>query len=103
MTSKKVLKGKDARLPRRNEVTREFRKDWLALQRAGINLAALKEAMTLLIANEGPLGPEWSDRPLKGRWDSFRECHAGGDLQIKPAPPCWAGPAELKRAAYWSA
>jgi mRNA interferase YafQ len=82
MTSKKVLKGKDARLPRRNEVTREFRKDWLALQRAGINLAALKEAMTLLIANEGPPGPEWSDHPLKGRWDGFRECHAGGDLLL---------------------
>ena len=88
MTSKKVLKGKDARLPRRNEVTREFRKDWLALQRAGTNLAALKEAMTLLIANEGPPGPEWSDHPLKGRWDGFRECHAGV-LRTKPVctPP----------------
>ena len=25
----------------------------------------LKEAMTLLIANEAPLGPEWLDHPLK--------------------------------------
>jgi len=26
----------------------------------------LKEAMLLLIANDGPLGAEWLDHPLKG-------------------------------------
>jgi mRNA interferase YafQ len=38
--------------------------------------------MTLLITNEGPLGPEWADHPLKGEWSSYRECHAGGDLLL---------------------
>jgi mRNA interferase YafQ len=42
----------------------------------------LKEAMMLLIANEAPLGPEWLDHPLKGRWDGHRECHIGGDFLL---------------------
>jgi mRNA interferase YafQ len=28
----------------------------------------LKDAMTLLIANDAPLGPEWLDHPLSGDW-----------------------------------
>lgn len=42
----------------------------------------LKEAMLLLIANDGPLGPEWLDHPLKGEWAGFRECHVGGDFLL---------------------
>ena len=42
----------------------------------------LKEAMLLLIANDGPLGPEWFDHPLKGQWDGFRECRIGGDFLL---------------------
>jgi len=38
MISKKILKGKNATLPRRSELTREFRKDWKALQHGGANL-----------------------------------------------------------------
>jgi len=38
--------------------------------------------MTLLVANEGPLPPEWKDHPLKGPWTGHRECHAGGDLLL---------------------
>jgi mRNA interferase YafQ len=39
----------------------------------------LKEAMLLLIANDGPLGPEWKDHPLTGGdWIGHRECHIGG-------------------------
>ena len=82
MASKKVPKGKNATLPRRNDCTKEFRKDWKSPQYAGTNLASLKEAMTLLITNEGPLGPEWADHPLKGEWSSYRECHAGDDLLL---------------------
>ena len=82
MISKKILKGKNATLPRRSELTKEFRKDWKALQHGGANLASLKEVMILLIANEGPLGAEWMDHPLKGEWSDFRECHAGGDLLL---------------------
>jgi mRNA interferase YafQ len=40
----------------------------------------LKEAMLLLIANDGPLGPEWLDHPLVGDWKGHRECHIGGDF-----------------------
>jgi mRNA interferase YafQ len=40
----------------------------------------LKEAMLLLIANDGPLAPEWQDHPLVGEWTDHRECHIGGDF-----------------------
>lgn len=42
----------------------------------------LKEAMILLIINEGPLGPEWLDHPLAGQWDGYRERHVGGDFLL---------------------
>ncbi len=42
----------------------------------------LKEAMLLLIANDGPLGPEWLDHPLGGDWEGHRECHIGGDFLL---------------------
>ena len=38
--------------------------------------------MLLLIANDGPLGPEWLDRPPKGDWEGHRECHIGGDFLL---------------------
>lgn len=38
--------------------------------------------MLLLIANDAPLAPEWKDHPLKGDWDSYRECHVGGDFLL---------------------
>jgi len=42
----------------------------------------LKEAMMLLIANEGPLQPEWRDHELTGDWADHRECHIGGDFLL---------------------
>jgi mRNA interferase YafQ len=42
----------------------------------------LKEVMLLLIANDGPLGPEWADHQLKGNKAPFRECHVGGDFLL---------------------
>jgi mRNA interferase YafQ len=42
----------------------------------------LKSVILLLIANDGPLGPEWKDHPLKGEWSAFRECHIGGDFLL---------------------
>lgn len=38
--------------------------------------------MLLLIANDGPLGPEWKDHPLSGGWLGARECHIGGDFLL---------------------
>ena len=38
--------------------------------------------MILLIANDGPLGPEWLDHALAGAWAAHRECHIGGDFLL---------------------
>lgn len=46
------------------------------------DLKRLKEAMLLLIANDGPLGPEWLDHPLTDDWGDHRECHIGGDFLL---------------------
>ena len=45
-------------------------------------MSRLKEAMLLLIANNGPLGPEWLDHPLGGDGVGHRECHIGGDFLL---------------------
>ena len=42
----------------------------------------LKEAMLLLIANDGPLPPEYFEHELGGDWRGFRECHIGGDFLL---------------------
>jgi len=36
----------------------------------------------LLVANDGPLPPEWLDHALTGDWDGYRECHIGGDFLL---------------------
>jgi len=82
MTLKKVIKGKSAKLPRKSDYPKEFQRDWRGLQHKGINLASLKEVISLLILNEGPLSAEWRDHPLKGQLSAYRECHAGGDLLL---------------------
>ena len=46
------------------------------------DMARLKEAMLLLMANDAPLGPEWLDHPLKGDWSDHRESHIGGDFLL---------------------
>ena len=45
-------------------------------------MAQLKEVMLLLIANDGPLGPEWRDHALTGDWADHRECHIGGNFLL---------------------
>lgn len=45
-------------------------------------MGRLKQVMLLLVANDGPLGPEWLDHPLKGDWARHRECHVGGDFLL---------------------
>jgi mRNA interferase YafQ len=70
-------------LPRPSDFTKTFLKDWERLTRSGrYNMAQLKEAMMLLIAGDGPLGPEWRDHALKGEWSGTRECHIGGDFLL---------------------
>ena len=81
MTSKKTPAEKRASFPKRSDYVKPFLKDWTRLSRSGrYDMRRLKEVMLLLIANEGPLGPEWSDHPLHGEWEGCRECHIGGDF-----------------------
>ncbi len=75
--------SKRASFPRAVAYTRQFAKDWGKLSRSGrYDLRQLKEAILLLIANDGPLGPEWLDHALKGDWADHRECHIGGDFLL---------------------
>lgn len=83
LSMKKPAEAKRAAPPRACDFTKAFHKDWERLARAGRhNMAQLKEAMLLLIANDAPLGPEWLDHALKGDWVDHRECHIGGDFLL---------------------
>ena len=83
MTSKRTAASKRASLPRAAAYAKTFLKDWERLSRAGrYDMNRLKEAMLLLIANDGPLAPEWLDHPLGGDWAGHRECHVGGDFLL---------------------
>lgn len=65
------------------EQTKQFRKDWKRLSDTGrYDMVALKEVMLLLLANNGPLPPEWRDHALTGDWAGYRECHVGGDFLL---------------------
>lgn len=35
-----------------------------------------------LVANDGPLGPEFRDHDLKSNLSGYRECHIGGDFLL---------------------
>jgi mRNA interferase YafQ len=79
---KKPAESKRAPHPRA-DYTKSFVKDWERLSRSGrYDMHRLKEAMLLLIANDGPPGPKWLDHPWKGEWDGHRECHIGGDFLL---------------------
>lgn len=82
-STKKPAKSKQASLPRAADYAKNFMKDWARLSRSGrYDMQQLKAVMLMLIANDAPLGPEWSDHPLKGEWDGYRECHIGGDFLL---------------------
>ncbi len=83
MPSKPPQGAKRASPPLRSDFTRQFTKDWERLSRSGrFDLGRLKQVMLLLIANDGPMPPEWLDHPLKGKWSDHRECHVGGDFLL---------------------
>ncbi len=83
MTSKNARSRKRAALPRASDHTKTFAKDWLRLSRSGrFDMKRLKATMMLLIANDGPLEPQWLDHPLTGNWADHRECHIGGDFLL---------------------
>lgn len=75
--------SKRARQPRACNYTKAFSKDWERLSRSGrYDMRLLKAVILLLVANDGPLGAEWKDHPLKGEWVGMRECHVGGDFLL---------------------
>jgi len=74
---------KRVRQPRACDFAKTFSKDWDRLSGTGrYDMRRLKGVLLHLIANDGPLGPEWKDHPLKGRWLGYRECHIGGDFLL---------------------
>ena len=82
-STKRDADSRRAPLPRTSDHAKAFRKDWERLSRSGrYDMGRLKEVMLLLIANDGPLGPEWLDHPLQGEWADHRECHVGGDFLL---------------------
>jgi mRNA interferase YafQ len=79
----KLASNKRATLPRAVDFAKTFIKDWTRLEHSGrYDMRQLKEAMSLLINNDAPLGAEWLDHALKGGWDGHRECHIGGDFLL---------------------
>ena len=79
----KPADSRRASLPRACDFEKAFVKDWQRLDRAGrFDMRRLKQAMLLLVANEGLMAPEWLDHPLKGEWEDHRECHIGGDFLL---------------------
>ncbi len=83
MTSKKTAASKRASLPRVSDYTKAFLKDWQRLSHSGrYDMNRLKDAMILLVANNGPLPAEWLDHSLMGDWAGHRECHIGGDFLL---------------------
>ena len=82
-SNKRTAESKRTAPPLACDFVKSFRRDWDRLSRSGrYDMKRLKEAMMLLIANDGPLGPEWLDHPLKGEWKDHRECHIGGDFLL---------------------
>ncbi|MBQ7155140.1 MAG: hypothetical protein IJR85_06260 [Synergistaceae bacterium] len=56
--NRKPADSKRTTLPRDFSIAEDFRKDWETLSRSGKHdMHRLKEAMMLLIANDGPLPP----------------------------------------------
>ena len=82
MTSKKPPRSKRSALPRTSDYTKTFLKDWERLTRSGrFDMNRLKEVMLLLIAKDGPLGPEWADHRAQTR-------HTGGQAMSGSCQPC---------------
>ena len=83
MPSKRSAVSKRTSLPKLSDYTKAFLKDWECLSHSGrYDMGRLKQAMVHLVANDGPLGPEWLDHPLTGNWSGHRECHIGGDFLL---------------------
>lgn len=75
--------GKRTSRPHDIEQTKRFIKSWDRHSRAGrSDMVALKKAILMLAANDGPLPAEYKDHQLDGDLRQYRECHIGGDFLL---------------------
>ncbi|WP_423596250.1 type II toxin-antitoxin system YafQ family toxin [Roseateles sp. MS654] len=80
---KRPAREKRAELPRVTDYAAKFLRDWERLTHSGrYDMRRLKDVMLRLIANEGPLPPEYKDHALSGDMQDHRECHVGGDFLL---------------------
>ena len=69
--------------PREISYTTTFEKDWEKIEHSGKHdMHIIKEAISLLVMNDGPLSAEWKDHKLNGTLEGMRECHVKGDLLL---------------------
>ena len=90
---KKSVDRKRTPFPREIVYSDDFVDDWDKLESSGKHdMHRIKEAISLLIMNDGPLSAEWRDHKLKGALEGYRECHVKGDLllvyKIRHKPSC---------------
>ncbi|MFG0642838.1 type II toxin-antitoxin system YafQ family toxin [Delftia sp. WSY_22] len=70
-------------LPRIADYSQDFLKDYRKAVHSGmVDMSRVNEAITVVIANDGPINPEWNDHALKGSMDGYRELHVKGDLLL---------------------
>ncbi len=82
-SKKQAPASRRTKLPRNYDYSNKFLTDWKRLQNSGRrDMAALKKAMLLLLANDGPLPSEYKDHQLSGNLGKYRECHIGGDFLL---------------------
>jgi len=80
---KRPAREKRAEPPRVTDYAAKFLRDWERLSHSGrYDMGRLKTAMLLLIANDGPLPPEYKDHALVGDMGDHRECHIGGNFLL---------------------
>jgi mRNA interferase YafQ len=78
----RTANSKRAGIPRASDLGKQFRKDWVSLERSGkYDMHRLKAAMMTLVAGE-LLPADRRDHALAGEWQDHRECHVGGDFLL---------------------
>ena len=80
---KKIPDKKRTPFPREVIYAKDFVDDWKNLEHSGKHdMNRIKEAISLLVKNDGSLPAEWRDHELKGPFKGMRECHVKGDLLL---------------------
>ena len=80
---KKISEARRVKHFRDVRQTNDFLSDWDRLEASGRHdMNRLKEAMSILAFNDGPMPPEWKDHQINGKFNDYRECHVKGDLLL---------------------